>query len=188
MGTPAKPKWRRGVGNRQVRNGDVAAALTRKQRRLQAFDLKIFGASYARIAKELGISPKQARFDVERHCRELGVESSEEKRRIYTHRLEEAVVIENQAIASLRPLALGRGDAKVDIAASTAMAGHVRTLMRIVRELATINGVMLPVKVEHKHEGELEVKHTNAEDVLSRIARIAAARGAAGDRGESQPH
>ena len=167
-------------------SGDHLALITRKQRRLRAFDLKVFGASYARIGREIGISPKQARLDVERHCRELGVESSEEKRRIYTHRLEEAVVMENQAIAVLRPLALGQNGVPVNITASTALAGHIRTLMRLVGELATLNGVRIPIKVEHT--GELEVKHSNVEDVLSRIARIATAGTSAGDRSDPQPH
>ena len=187
-GTP-KPKWRRGTGNRRTMAADSQAEITRKQRRTKAFDLHCFGANWTRIGEELGISPKQARLDVERYASEIGKESNEQRRKVYSRMLMDDILTLNQAIAALRPLALARSPGDVpDVEASRTMAAHLRTKQKSIAELCLINGVRLPVVQKVEHTGELEVKHSNAEDVLGKLARITAARGAGSGDPEPVSH
>ena len=133
---------------------DSQAEITRKQRRSKAFDLHCFGANWTRIGEELGISQKQARLDVERYASEIGKESNEQRRKVYSRMLMDDILTENQAIAALRPYALAREVNTVpDFEASRTLAQHMRTKQKLVAELCLINGVRMPVVTKVEHTG-----------------------------------
>ena len=146
----SKGKWRRGLGNRTPGVLDAAAVAVRKQRRMDAFNLRVSGVSTNEIGRRLGISGQQASRDIDRAIKELGHEGAEKKRAVYTAKLERALLDETMAVQALKSMATAEPP---DLDASRTMAAHNRTIGRLIAELAHINDIYAPEKVEHTGKG-----------------------------------
>ena len=163
----SKGKWRRGLGNRTPGVLDAAAVAVRKQRRMDAFNLRVSGVSTNEIGRRLGISGQQASRDIDRAIKELGHEGAEKKRAVYTAKLERAVLDETMAVQALKAMATAEPP---DLDASRTMAAHNRTIGRLIAELAHLNDAYPAEKVEHRHAGAdggpVKVTLTELEDAL----------------------
>ena len=118
----------------------------REQRRVDAFNLRVSGVGNNEIARRLGISTKQVARDIDRVIARLGHEGAEKKRAVYTAKLERALLDETMAVQALKALATADPP---DLDASRTMAAHNRTIGRLIAELAHLNDVYAPDKVEH---------------------------------------
>jgi DNA-binding CsgD family transcriptional regulator len=140
------------VGNRGETAADVASALARKDRRLKALELRVFGGTYDQIAKELGVSPRQVKKDVARALREHGAEKVDQMRAIANRRLEADYLRLRRAISKTQELAED-GDTK----AAVALASLVRASTGIIESITRLNGcevsvpqrVQLDARIEH---------------------------------------
>lgn len=137
------------VGNRGETATDVASAFARKERRLRALELRVFGGSYDQIATELGVSARQAKKDVARALREHGAERVDQLRAIANRRHERDYLRIQRAIPKVLELAEGG-----DVRAGVALASLVRASTGVVEAMTRLNGCEVAVaqSVRHQHD------------------------------------
>lgn len=166
-----RKKLRRGLGNRTAAMpGDNVAELERKQRQARALELRVQGASYRMIAKELDINVQTAHSDVRLAIDESGAtpEQVEHAREVLNARLNQAFLRLNGAAAVMLRRATvevlndkGKLISEGDPESARALAAITNAQTRITAQFAQLNGVQVPVTqhvvVEHDVRSKLMV-------------------------------
>ena len=177
-----KPTLRRGLGRRpHAVAADIAAEAMRKDRRAKALELRTAGGTNEQVARELGISVKQARNDIRRALRERGAERVDECRAILNGQLDADMLRVNRMLSLAVDAAEG-AEGKTNLKAMSAVASLVSAKTRIVVAKARINGAEAPRKHEHELGDKaassvvMAVVSNMSEERLAKLRERAAAR------------
>jgi len=150
---------RRGTGHRKPNAKDVAAEVSRQDRRAHVLDLTVDGLSTRAIAKRLGVSHETVRKDVKRALTERSKRTKKRARALATERI-------GAIVAANMPEARSEGST-----ASKRRSG--RLILSALALEARLNGLEAPKEVR---VGDRDGKPLPAhDDLLGRLARLAAA-------------
>lgn len=134
--------------------------IARQERRARVLDLRAAAVPYVRIARELGIAVNTARADFETALAEVGAESAQQTRALYSQRYDAQYLTLHNLIAVHRPRALGReatpgSDAiPPDPDSAAIVIAAVRAQAFVSSKQAVLMGSNAPI-VKH-----VDVKHT----------------------------
>ena len=147
--------------------------IARKQRRTRALELRAHHASYAQIARELGIGQVQAKRDVKRAIQEVGAESREDSRVLLNAQHDVDLLRLAREIAQLPE---SKDDPEMLFKRANALANLTRAKTRIAVAKAALNCANLePPKQEQALNVNVQVATISIDEVFRVASKNAAA-------------